>query len=291
MRGTLAGFVDRRYLVVAASTDPVARAVLSAWGTPPSTGEYVEGAAIRELAPGVGLLQRPTAHIYDNDLDALLPSSWRTPSVPLVFPSVHRSDSGRPSLTVHPIGNPGPNADVGGRPRTLVPTAPRLMTDALRRLPEAAYGLDYSVSFEATHHGPALSVPAFFVEIGSGDGSPPPPPLTSAFAGLLVALEEDSRDRVVLGVGGGHYAPHFTDLALRRRWAFGHILSRHALELMDEEMIRSARAGTPEAEGFLPHRAQDGERPLLEAASPRLNETEAELRATLPISSARRVGT
>ncbi|MGA7923242.1 MAG: D-aminoacyl-tRNA deacylase [Thermoplasmata archaeon] len=276
---------------MASAGDPVAGALLECWGTPRATGEQVDGVAIRELAPGVGLLHRESMHIYDDDLDRRLPPAWRSPEVPLVFPSIHRSDSGRPSLTVHPLGNVGPTADVGGRARTLVPTAPRLMTDALRRLPEAASRLDYSVSFEATHHGPALSTPAFFVEIGTGDGSRPPSSLVRAFADLLVGLEADPRDRVVLGVGGGHYAPHFTDLVLRRRWAFGHILSRHALAVADSSTLRAARSLTPGAEGFLTHRAQDAEDSFVDAMGPRLAETEAELRTMLPTSSARTAGT
>ena len=41
----------------------------------------------------------------------------------MIFLSRHTSQMGKPSLTVHPIGNYGP-ADYGGKPQTLVPSAP-----------------------------------------------------------------------------------------------------------------------------------------------------------------------
>ena len=84
----------------------------------------------------------------------------------LIFLSRHYSTKPVPVLTVHVTGNFGA-ADVGGTPRSLAPAAPAMMQATLRALkkhcPEG-----YRVSYEVTHHGPTgLSLPSFFVEIGS----------------------------------------------------------------------------------------------------------------------------
>ena len=48
-----------------------------------------------------------------------------------IFLSRHRSKTGEPTLTVHPIGNFS-DALFGGQPKTLVPAAPNMMTHLLR---------------------------------------------------------------------------------------------------------------------------------------------------------------
>src|SRR4030043_10009 len=70
------------------------------------------------------------------------------------------------TLSVHPIGNDS-SADFGGRPGILCPTAPNLMTSAMRNLKRNAEGLEWDVSFETTHHGPLVNSPVFYIEIGS----------------------------------------------------------------------------------------------------------------------------
>jgi D-tyrosyl-tRNA(Tyr) deacylase len=266
------------YLIVVAELDPVAFAIAGQWGTPPTTGFRVGDVPIRQLSEHAGLLRRAELHIQDDLLGAQLPLELRSARLPLVFPSVHRSESGTPTVTVHPLGNPGPTADVGGRPRSLVATAPRLQTHALRRIAEVGPAEGFAATFEATHHGPYLENPAFFVEIGIKDEDPPPDGLVKSYARILPDLHEDPMDRIALGVGGGHYAPRFTDLALRRQWAFGHILSRHGLATMSEATAHDALRRTPGAEGILFHRAEDERTPLFRSIGPHLRETDAALR-------------
>jgi D-tyrosyl-tRNA(Tyr) deacylase len=247
-----------RYLVVVSDLDPVARAVLERWGDLPATGGHVDGAAIRTLGDGVELLRRPGLHIHDERLDLRLPPHLL--GVPLVFPSMHRSMSGTPCSTVHPLGNFGASEEVGGAARQLVPAPARLMAATLRALAAAETSTGLATTYEATHHGPWLLAPGFFAEISYDPNGPPPPEAAvRALAELLRSLREDPTDRVVVGVGGGHYAPHFTDLALRRRWAFGHIVPRHALTSEGARAVRAALGSTPGAEGMLFARAQDAE--------------------------------
>jgi len=270
--------VSARYLIVVSETDPVAPHVAERWGTPPSIGLTVEGAAVRQLSPRALLLRRPGPHIHDEGLDARLPAELRHQGLPLIFPSVHRSEQNLPCFTVHPLGNPGESAEVGGAPRRLVPTAPGLMVAALRAMAETSPKVGLSVTYEATHHGPLLASPALFVEIGFGALPGPPSDAVSVLAKVLPDLEEAENDRVALALGGGHYAPHFTDLALRRRWAFGHILSRHALTTLDRPTAEAALRLTPAAEGVVYARAGDVAHPALAGVGPRLKESDAPAR-------------
>ena len=266
------------YLLVVSEEDPVARAVAENWGTPPASPWHVDGTPIRTLAPGVHLLRRPGWHIHDEHLDRRLPADLRTLRPVLVFPSIHRSERGVASLTVHPLGNVGPASDVGGEPRRLVPSSPALMTAALRSLAEGAGSVGIPATFEATHHGPALDLPAFFAEIGSTEGIAPPADAVRLLSTTLAHLAVADDDRVALGVGGGHYAPHFTELALKRRWAFGHILSRHALAVADRTVAEEAYASTPAAVGILFARAEDAGAPLWSGIGPRRKDNDADVR-------------
>lgn len=278
-------------VVVVSESDPVATAVAQRWGTPEATGWHVDGVPVRRLGPDRYVLARPDRHVHDEQLDLRLPTDLRTAGPTLVFPSIHRSERNVECLTVHPLGNPGPACEVGGRARTLVPTDPRRMADALRRLAGGASTLGVPATFEATHHGPALGVPAFFVEIGYGRAPEPPESAVRLLADVIPAIERDSDDRVALAVGGGHYAPHFTDLVLRRKWAFGHILPRHALEHLTRETARAAWEGTPGADGIVYARAEDQNHPALAGIGPRLRDQDAPGRAAPTPSSRGASGT
>jgi D-aminoacyl-tRNA deacylase len=273
-----------RYLVVLSDVDPVARDVGALLGTGENADASVDGVPTRWIPEDAVSLRRAGPHIFDERLDVRLPEEWRTGGTVLVFPSVHRSESGYDALTVHPLGNPGRSAEVGGRPGVFVPAPARSMAGALRRLSEGSGAVGWPVCFEATHHGPELGMPAFFLEIGGRDPDHPPPPATRLLAEVVRDLREDASDHVVLGVGGGHYAPHFTDLTLRRKLAFGHILPRHTLDALTLEDARAAWAGTPGAEGVVYARAADMDRPIARGWGRRFRESEADRRgpATIP---------
>ena len=265
--------------MVISETDPVAVGAAEIWGTPPATGYHLDGAVIRQLSDQTLCVRRPGSHVHDEHLDRGLPAELRSQRPTLVFPSIHRSAKHIPSMTVHALGNPGPTADLGGRSRTLVPSDPLAEVAVLRRLAERAPRLGLSATYEATHHGPELELPSFFAEIGWGETSEPPLEQVRVLADVLASISTETGDRVALGVGGGHYAPHFADLALRRRWAFGHILSRHALELLEADTARSAWALTPHVEGILYARAQDAALLALSGLGPRRRDSEAPLRS------------
>lgn len=195
-------------------------------------------------------------HLYRDHLDRDLAAAFGEPVELVVYLSKHRSESRTPSLTVHPVGNTG-GAELGGRPATLVTAAPGWMTAALRRLRREAAGLPYQVTFEATHHGPYLESPTFYIEQGSTEKEWTDTEAAAAIARCLLALHATDAP-VAVGFGGGHYAPRHTDVALARTVAFGHLLPSHALEGLPEETLRQAIDRSPGASLAYLHRKSLG---------------------------------
>lgn len=48
-----------------------------------------------------------------------------------------------------------------------------------------------------------------------------------------------------IGIGGGHYAPRFTDISFKKNVAFGHIASKYVLSNFDEKAIQKMIDATP----------------------------------------------
>ena len=265
-----------RCVVVLAESDPVARGVGERFGALPAANGHVEGATLRQLAEGIVVLRRPGPHVHDEALDERFPASLRADRPVVLFPSIHRSSNGPVCFTVHALGNWGDDVEVGGRPRRLVPAPARWMTALLRGLAEGAWRLGLAATYEATHHGPSLGLPAAFVEVGGGpQPDRPSPEQLALIAQVLRGASAVDGGRVAVGVGGGHYVPHFTDLALRREWSFGHLIPRHALDALSPELARAAREMTEGAEGFLFARAADAERAAFAGTGDRLREQSA----------------
>jgi D-aminoacyl-tRNA deacylase len=156
-----------------------------------------------------------------------------------IFISRHTSKTGQPTLTVHPIGNYG-EAHFGGYEKTLSESSPRLMTCLLRIMKKNAKqaNLYHQVCFEVTHHGPYLSIPSFFVEVGStkDEWEKNDPAYIVAKSVLeLLDLYHYEKDLpndipILIGVGGGHYAPRFTDVVLEKKASFGHMIPTYQLK-------------------------------------------------------------
>lgn len=180
----------------------------------------------------------------------------------VLFLSKHAAASGKPSLTVHPIGiaYQTENERSGGIPGRCSPPSSRIgaiYRELYDRVGAAgAYpGVKgFEVTLEATHHGPHVDLPTAFLEIGStedywgnpdagrlwGDllqshlglvegGAPAPPPEDEA--GLESGLHAATAGITVMGIGGGHYTPGMNDIARSagRGLYIGHTLATYAL--------------------------------------------------------------
>jgi D-aminoacyl-tRNA deacylase len=182
-----------------------------------------------------------------------------------VFLSRHRSKMEEPSLTVHPIGNFG-DAEFGGQPKTLVPAAPRMMTCLLRLIKKNLQSTDlqYQVCYEVTHHGPLLKIPTMFVEVGSTETQwkqkEPAAILATSLLELLTThhYEEEFQNDipVLIGIGGGHYAPRFTDIAFQKKVAFGHMIPIYQIEggNINDDILEKTIHATPKMKGVYLHK-------------------------------------
>lgn len=182
-----------------------------------------------------------------------------------IFISRHRSKTGEPTLTTHPIGNYG-EAQFGGKTKELSKSSPKLMTHLLRIMKKNAeqVKLYHKVCFEVTHHGPYMKIPTLFAEVGSvKEEWEKHQPASIAAKSILELLEsyhyeEDFADDipVLMGIGGGHYAPRFTDIALEKKVAFGHMIPTYHIEAgnINDEMFEKALQATPNVKGVYIHK-------------------------------------
>ena len=158
----------------------------------------------------------------------------------LIFISRHSSRSGIPTLTVHTPGNLG-NAVLGGKPRKLSLSPANAMRNALIEMDYQKRRLkldEFSVLYESTHHGPSLDVPTMFVEVGSSIKQWNNLVAAEAVAhSAIAAIRGSSNCEGVIGIGGPHYNEKFTQMALKQKVAFGHIVPKYAIPYVDEYII------------------------------------------------------
>jgi len=177
----------------------------------------------------------PGLHIYAENIDEEA-KAFGVVFDEVVFMSRHKAVSAIPTLTVHPIGNFN-NADFGGRSKQLVRTAAASMTNALRDMSKMDTG-EFKTSFEVTHHGPWLDSPTYFIEIGSDETMWCNIEAAEMLAHVISSNTKNDFPTAV-GIGGGHYAPRFSEIANAYKVNFGHMIPNYALEGSDDnEVIR-----------------------------------------------------
>ena len=203
-----------------------------------------------------------TKHCWENsDLDTLL-AGYEQDSIYLDFLDdtvpetieayivLSRHSGGKPSLTAHYPGNPGPEAPYGGRPREVAHTWPRLLAALMREYRRVAeeHGLleEFALTLEATHHGPtSLRRPIVFIEIGSSEKEwVLPHPQQAMAETVLRVLQRDWRSEecttVAVGLGDTHYPAKHTKALLEKGVCYSHIFSKHVLDKLSEEVLLQA---------------------------------------------------
>ncbi|KAK9934953.1 hypothetical protein M0R45_022074 [Rubus argutus] len=143
----------------------------------------------------------------------------------------------------------------GGKPGWAAPPNPRI-GPWLRLLKKIAqdHNLvpEFEITLEATHHGPITDTPAMFLEIGSTDECWKRQDAAEVMALLVweglglgggAAVGNWNRDndnkRVLLGIGGGHYAPRHMDIALKDGVWVGHLISGYSLPMEDPSQSKT----------------------------------------------------
>lgn len=181
-----------------------------------------------------------------------------------VFLSRHAAASGTLALTCHTTGNFSA-AESGGRDRQVAVPYPGLQKLYMQRLYERRSDYaGFQATIEATHHGPTgLDRPSMFVEIGTTPEQWNDERLCGSVADLLAGAVRDNSGTypVAICLGGTHYPAKFTDMLVHGEYALGTVMPRHALGLLDEDLLahiirRNSGAGTAllDSRGLGPHR-------------------------------------
>ncbi|MBI5158675.1 hypothetical protein HY992_01000 [Candidatus Micrarchaeota archaeon] len=184
---------------------------------------------------GTLLVEIPSRTVHSENLS--LPGDY------YIFASRHASETGRPCFTVHPIGNWG-KAELGGREKTIVTAFASKMKVALLELNRLAGLNNFTgrlVCFEVTHHGPFLEKPTLFVEVGSSEREWVEERACSVVAGAIMKTVDSNEEfDAFFGAGGGHYSPTFTKIGLLSEFSFGHMIPKHAVGNLEQEVFAQA---------------------------------------------------
>ena len=215
----------------------------------------------------VHLWSYPGKVLMEDDLDKRFSIATGKNVSEVIFLSRHYAASGQPSLTLHVIGVPGETpigekAEFGGIKGSVVPPNTRFAS-WFRKLNEVAnkHNLipEFDLTIETTHHGPILSTPTMFVEIGSSESHWDREDAAEAWADVIteglgldggggfgswISLTEDEQlsSKVMIGIGGGHYAPRHSDVIRKTNCWAGHQIASYSLEM--EKPIEDGWDGT-----------------------------------------------
>lgn len=152
-----------------------------------------------------------------------------------IYASTHKSATNTPAFTAHFPGNWG-SSDLGGEPKTLNIGEPRMLKALLQSMRTYAKERGFSgvdVTLEADHHGPTIQKPVIFAEIGSTEEEWKDSKNGELVADAImsaISAYETLKCEVAFGIGGGHYAPAFSPLALESPISFSHILPKYRVD-------------------------------------------------------------
>lgn len=174
----------------------------------------------------------------------------------VIFASKHVSQKKEKSLCLHTPGNFG-IAKYGGEPLKVSQASALFLKQLFETLnknaKESELDKKYNVTMEATHHGPLIDIPCFFIEIGSTETE-----WKDSRAGFIVAksirdtlesFEDNPYNEIAIAIGGPHYCPNFNKLQLKSNVAISHVIPQYCLPLK-KEMIEEAISKTKEEVDF-----------------------------------------
>ncbi len=193
--------------------------------------------------------------LHQDNLDLRWQDSTGEQVAEVIFPSRHVAASGQPSLTVHPIGvmYHGIDEEVpfGGKPGRAPPPSTRLgpWFRELLAIENESIREKFEISLEVTHHGPWLETPSLFIEIGSTPNEWPHETAAELLADVMwrgLGLDggagiggwdeaTNRGEKVVIGLGGGHYAIRLCAVAANSGVWLGHMLANYALVMEKPE--------------------------------------------------------
>ncbi len=215
---------------------------IDGWG---KTEEMGHGQVTRHDS-GTEALLIQGLHIWADGIDLEHESATDSTVDEVLVLSRHVSASETPALTLHAIGVPGESprgvrARSGGITGTVVPPSTKfgqLFRTMSGIAIENKLDEEYDITLETTHHGPLLNKPTLFLEIGSTEDRWTDHRAARVWAATLshcLGLEGTSTHswsgsgEVMLGLGGGHYAPRHKSIISQTDVWVGHLLANYAL--------------------------------------------------------------
>lgn len=208
----------------------------------------------------VYLLVIDQIHIRANDIDSTFKKSTNLPVDDVLILSRHVSSSNTPAMTLHAIGIPGAlpygqEGKSGGKNGTLVPPS-RYFASLFRRMNNLARERnlhhDFDLTMETTHHGPILKTPTLYIEIGSTENEWNRNDVAECWAEVIsdVLGMFDSKSKffnsnleVMIGFGGGHYAPRHKAVIIDSEINLGHLIANYSL-IFDQKSKSENPSGT-----------------------------------------------
>ncbi len=163
----------------------------------------------------------------------------------IIFVSKHKSEKHEKTLSIHAPGN-FKEVWGGGKEKMLGPASALFEKHLFEMLVKEKENSDlsrYSVTMEATHHGPLIERPSVFIEVGGTEEEWKDKGasfvVAKAIRNALNTWKENPYREIAVGIGGPHYCPGFNKIQLTSNIALSHIIPKYVAPITEEMILES----------------------------------------------------
>lgn len=221
---------------------------------------FPHGRVVKHLICDVHILSIKKIHVQADSIDMIHENEVSCEVNEVLVLSRHVSSTETPAITLHAIGlpgiyPPGMPGKSGGINGQLVPPSPRfasLYREMLKDAREKKLDEYFDLTLEATHHGPVLNSPTLYIEIGSTYSDWSREDALNLWARVLCKVlglngsiplgNWRGEGDVMIGLGGGHYAPRHKAVVEKGNIWLGHILAGYSLDFGMTDQIKGAKS-------------------------------------------------
>ncbi len=182
-------------------------------------------------------------------------------SLRIIFISRHEMKNPKPLLTVHTSGN-WSKAEYGGYDYEISISNACLNSNILRMLNKLAQEnslLDkYSISMEATHHGPSIDYESCFIEVGSTIEEWSDIRCIKIFQYLIEDIVQNYEKylkkvgKISISIGDLHYCT-LTNHVLSGEYDIGHTIPKYIENIIEKNIVDSILKTRPDVECVIIH--------------------------------------